>query len=129
MRILSRSQTKRVASMISASEAVTIALDVAANHGEGPASQRGSQSVGDRAGVEGWLDRPGLERPPGVVGTGRLGADHDGPRRAAVDGQGRSGEQATAADRRDHDVERAGLLEQLERGGPCPAMTFQSLNG
>ena len=74
-------------------------------------------AVGDVAG-DGDLDPlAGLERALGDGGGLRLDADHARVRVQRLDDGGAAGHQPAAADRGDEQVELAGVLEQLERGG------------
>ena len=90
-------------------------VEVPAEDRKGPLAQVGAQPVGDRVGRLGVRhDAAGLEGAARVVGALRLGPVEPRGRRAAAHRETGAAHQAAASDRRDHRVEAARLLQQLQ---------------
>ena len=93
--------------------------DALADHRERPRAGRVELlAVGDRAADRHPDALPGRERAPRVVAHLGLDADDAQPGQSAVAAVRAAGDQPAAADRHEQQVERAAVLDQLERRRP-----------
>ena len=116
--ILSRSQTNRVASMISASVAVTMAStwrEMTAKVLVPSEVRRPSAMV--LGSMDGWIVPVSSERRASSAFAGSAPTTFVSGERPLTRQRG-AREEPAAADGGDHDVERPGLFEQLQRRGP-----------